>query len=334
MPLDGYGVARGKVTRVTRQDNDPVSPHFTLKIKSVSGQVWVIPVNVQSNDGTLVWVAVAESFGRKASQFLDSLLVLSEGFLNASDPSCPRVDYVRRPLFDRHRMVQAKASGPGANDDIQDVLFRVSEEARQSGASVFVFGEPFQDGGRGVHGVHMNQGNDAAHSGTNGTNQDGCLIFHFPNRPEGRRFVGFFFAFDTQCWFTSIRGHALPGFEFGPLAVADTSASGIKLLIESVVVNPIGDDRGRETVKIHNPTDSPVNLDGWLIQDGIGKVDRIEGGHVVPANGHIDIRLTGRGASLPNSEGRVILLRPDATVSHDAKYTVRGEGVGESVRVQ
>lgn len=307
-----------------------MSPHFQLTLKATTGERWRIPINVKSTDGTFIWFLKEETFGPKATHFLESLLSLPEGFMSTADPACPKVDYVKRPLFDRFKMRQTIASGPGDNDDVQDVLFRYSEEARTHNSSTFVFGEPFEGG---LHGLHMNQGSDGPHAGVNGSNQDGCLIFHFPHRPAGHQFVAFFFAFTEQCWFTNIRGYPLPGFADGPLTVVNTSAAGVPLVLSSVIVDPVGDDRGNEIVTIHNPNEHVVHLNGWMIQDGIGKVDKI-GDIAIQPKHDANVHLRGNGASLPNAGGRVILLRPDGTTAHDATYVTRGERPGTSIKFE
>ena len=81
------------------------------------------------------------------------------------------LDYSRAPLFDWPTGVALPPTGPGADDDSQDVVSRQLQNLKVSGGELIAFGSHFHDAAPkpgidtefgtkdGMHDIHMNQGN-------------------------------------------------------------------------------------------------------------------------------------------------------------------------------
>ncbi len=83
-------------------------------------------------------------------------------------------------------------------------------------ATVYAYGEKFKtedkvdkyfgfSPGRGIHDIHMNQGNSRDFRKDDGVWQDGGVLIHFEKE---NRWVGIFLAFQSQSWCTDDQGHA------------------------------------------------------------------------------------------------------------------------------
>ena len=145
-------------------------------------------------------------------------------FHPAARAATSALDYFRAPLFDWPNGVAIPHTGPGADDDLQDMLITYLKQLRDQGGELFAFGAKFPEPGQqpnprpidrefrtvqGVHDIHMNQGNPnpGPFAKDNGVFQDGGLILKF-----GSRYVGLFLRFATQ-WLPTdnATGHRSPG---------------------------------------------------------------------------------------------------------------------------
>lgn len=208
-----YGVLKGVLIGSRREDADPNSPHYSLKLEipeDESGRTWSVPVNVQSTDKSEVLFLSDMDLGRQSSSSVAAgwkkkfaALDKLEWGWTALPEHTPGValDYVREKLFTKAEMTHLPASGPGANDDVQDAVELAVQRAMQQKATVYVFGAKFSNGG--VHDIHMNQGNSGNWKKDNGIYQDGGVLMAFPS---GRN-TGLFFAFQTQDWDTDEAGN-------------------------------------------------------------------------------------------------------------------------------
>ena len=78
--------------------------------------------------------------------------------------------------------------------------------------------------------------------------------------------------------------------------------------VERALVNPTGDDAGKEVVVIGNTTLTDVNLSGWSIVDKNNTEEALAG--LLPSGGSLPIVLSGSGAQLSNKGGTIRLLNP------------------------
>ncbi len=187
-----YGVLRGKVDRWKREDppaNSNKSPHLQIRIMDGTGRAWRSPVNVRSQDKSLVIFHRADPL--QGHPILTSLDALPTGFtdlMSVTRGATTALDYSRAPLFDWPTGIALPPTGdPNVpDDDLQDVVSRRLTDLQAVGGDLFVFGSVWHDQAvkpgidqefgtkDGVHDVHMNQGNKTGdHSEDNGVFHDG-----------------------------------------------------------------------------------------------------------------------------------------------------------------
>jgi uncharacterized protein YukJ len=316
-----YGVLRGRPDRAQREE-DRDSPHYQIRILGPEGQKWRVPVNVSSSVSDPQNPTFSEVLYLVDDQFAHAQLAqfarLPVGYSELARGA--GLDYVRGNLFDRSKMRHLPHHGPGANDDLQDIVGMWTTRAINDRAECFAFGTPWEPGtprpidhqldtDRGVHLIHMNQGSSGRFRGDNAVWQDGGLLFHFPNTG---RWVGIFLAFQSQSWITDDEtGH--------PKDDVVTSNDG-EVVIVAGLINPIGDEIGSEAVVLLNTTSQTRSLAGWKLVDGNNAFEQLE--HVQLAAGEArTLRLSGHGARLPNAGGRLSLLNPDGIKVHGVSYT-------------
>jgi uncharacterized protein YukJ len=285
MPIENYGVLKGRITEC-RAERDDYAPHYHIRVRSAGMDVRV-SINVQSHDRRRpdLLHCIDDDFRHPLTQ---RLAALDDGWHpGVPGPDGLSVDYVRGGMVTRERMRAIEHDVPGADNDLNDRLDALIRKACDDPeVEVYAFGSPWgperheRDDvfrflpGRGVHDVHMNQGTPRhdRHAHDNGTWQDGAVFLHL--RRE-RRWVAIFLAFQTQRWQTDEAGY--PGSESPARPDAGSSApksgrrrvkvgEGVRILTADV--NPAGDDRGLETVTLHNTTAAPVRLDGWQLDNG------------------------------------------------------------------
>ncbi len=341
-----YGVLRGKVDRFKREDVAPgskASPHLQIRLIDGQGVPWRIPVNVRSSDLAKSLVIFHRADPLLSHPILDALPTLPSGLTDLNNK--PRtasnaLDYSRAPLFDLTTGIALPPTGPGADDDLQDVCSRQLADLKASGGELFVFGSQFHDPAvkpgidtefgtkDGMHDIHMNQGNaQGDHSEDNGVFNDGGLLLRFPDHV-----TGLFFRFQTQFLPTDAHGNRIPGVskEIPPVTTpvdtppptdpGDPHPAFPAVYIERALVNPAGDDPGKEVVVIGNTTVSSVDLTGWTIVDKNNAADALSG-VLLPAGGSVSIVLTGNGAQLSNKGGTIRLLNPAGSLIHAVSYS-------------
>lgn len=297
MSISNYGVLKGRVAEC-RQERDDFMPHYQVLIRA-GGVSFRASINVQSTDRRRpdLLFFVDDDVQHPLMQRLE---VLDEGFHPGEPgPDGLSVDYVRSGLVKHDQMRALPHDVPGGDNDLNEKLDALIRHATDDpDVEVCVFGsrwgpERERDDvfrfspGNGMHDVHMNQGTPRRerHAHDNGTWQDGALFLRL--RGEGR-WVGVYLAFQGQQWHTDDRtghpaadvpphrghdgrrggGHHAPGprREAPPAPKRVQVGDGVR--IAAAEINPVGDDRGVETVTLHNTTAVPVTLDGWTLDTG------------------------------------------------------------------
>ena len=195
--------------------------------------------------------------------------------------------------------------------------------------------------GNGLHEIHMNQGTPRRerYAEDNGAWQDGALFLHL--RDEGR-WVGVYLAFQAQQWHTDDRtGHPMadipapredhgrngrPAPSRATRSVPKRVRVGAGVRIAAAEINPVGDDRGRETVTLHNTAAEAVTVDGWMLDNGEDARHTLAG-RIAP-----DARLIVHlpvGVALSNRGGTIRLLDAGGRAVDGVTYTrdhARDEG--------
>lgn len=330
--VSDFGVLRGVVVEHGREDQDPASPHLQLIVEA-KGERWRCAINVLSSDKKAsddekeVRFAIVDPL--VGHPILGRLSGLAEGFTPLPErKSGSTLDFVREAPFVAENMQHLPFFQPGVGDDLQDLLEVYVNKAEGNPAAVaevFVWGSRFSAANnprpadvkfktkKGVHNVHMNQGNPkGTHFADNGVFQDGGVLFRFSDRV-----VGIFLKFESQSFQTSDQTGAPiekpedPGQQVLPSAA---------VAIVAALVNPEGEEIGNETVTLINTLAQPVNLAGWAIVDRDGHSDPLDGVQLRGGESKL-IVLTGAGARLGNNGGSINLLDRDGLRVHSVTYS-------------
>lgn len=178
------------------------SPHYEIWIKA-AGVDYRAAVNVRSVDGSQV-VAWWDEDYREATRLDLPTLAGAPGFRPlTTGPRGEGLDYLRDGLFPVQDMRPIPMDGGG--ETLRNLLDGAVNEAKgQRGAVAVIFGESFHDDGpdstfpfspeRGVHDVHMMQGNGGQFADDNRVNGDGALFI----RSASGKTLALFIRFKTQ----------------------------------------------------------------------------------------------------------------------------------------
>ena len=352
-----YGVLRATVDRFKREDVAPGStrsPHLQIRVVDGQGHPFRIPVNVRSGDPAKSLVIFHRADPLLSHPILASLNQIPSGLtdLNHEPRSASNaLDYLRAPLFDFPTGIALPPTGPGTDDDLQDVVSRQLSELKARNGELFAFGSHFHDAQPrpgidaefgtkdGMHDIHMNQGNAPhQHDEDNGVFNDGALILKFPDRV-----TGLFFRFKTQFLPTdNVHGNRIPGVsrEIPPSATPPhvpvptppsptppapappTQPDPVfpEVYVERALLNPPGADPGKEVVVLGNTTMKAVELTGWSIVDRNNAAEKLRG-VLLPPGASVAVVLSGAGAQLSNNGGTIRLLNPQGILMHAVSYS-------------
>lgn len=352
MSIDNYGVLKGRIVEC-RQERDDFMPHYQVLIRA-DGMSYRASINVQSADRRRpdLLFCVDDDVRHPLVQ---RLALLDDGF----HPGVPgedglAVDYVRGGLVKAGGMRSIPHDVPGADNDLNEKLDALVRHAIDDpDVGICVFGgrwgpEGERDPvfrfhpGNGIHDVHMNQGTPRSerHARDNGTWQDGAVFLHL--RHEGR-WVGVYLAFQAQQWHTDDRtGHpaadvppqrphhgrhsAHPAPRRTPPPAPQRVRVGEGVRIAAAEINPAGDDRGLETVTLHNTTSAPVAVDGWALDNGENARHRLAG--LIAPDARMTVPLPV-DVALSNRGGTILLLDAAGKPVDGVTYTrdhARDEG--------
>jgi uncharacterized protein YukJ len=331
MPLKNYGVMKGRVID-SRPGTGP-SPHYQINVVAGATQ-YRVAVNVKSQ------LAPSELLYLIVEDFRHPLMVglseLSHGFSEVpSRPGGIALDFIRGNLFHRTQMRPLPYSVPGPDNDLNEKLDAYIQRAiDDEDATVYAFGErwgPENDQrdryfgflpGNGVHDIHMNQGNVGRFIEQDGVWQDGGLLLHFPAMigsggellfPE--QWVGVFLAFQSQAWHTDdVTGH-----RFTPVPPIEEEPDG-RIRIVAAMVNPKGDEAGRERVTLLNTTPDTIDLKDWSIADKNKRKTILAAQEINPGATTL-VMLSGEGAQLSNDGGIITLLDKQGLKIDGVSYT-------------
>nr|CEG04579.1 unnamed protein product [Fusarium clavum]CEG05787.1 unnamed protein product [Fusarium clavum] len=337
MGVESYGVWRAKPVSYTFEDRhrDPKSPHLSLYFDDGKGKEGKAAINIKSgnrDESRLAYWAVSD-FTHGVTQ---KLAQLSNGFHLLADTSEQSLDglaldYIRSNLFNRvnGRILQHDIDGP--DNDILDQLKPIIDKAISAKATVYIYGSEFSSG-KGIHNVHMNQGNSGRWDDDNGVFQDGGLIFEFEDHWEA-----VFIGFASQAVHTldgpERAGYPLPEQNFNTwadfLAPERPEDEKVKKEIEDspvfiaeALVNPTGPDQqpgtSPETITLKNRTQNEIDLSGWKIRIKTGDIQTLASGRRIGPNGTVTIETT---VPLSNRGGIITLLNAEGFKVHGVSYT-------------
>lgn len=337
MPLKNYGVLKGQA--IASRLGTGASPHYQIRIVGANSH-WRIAINVKSqlSPSELMYV-VLEDFRHPVTV---GMADLPSGFNHIErKPGGMALDFIRGNLFHRNQMRKLPHSVPGPDNDLNEKLDAYIQRAIQDeDAMVYAFGERWGPEpstadryfgflpGNGIHDIHMNQGNVGRFTEQDGVWQDGGVLLHFPSLREAdgterfpEQWVGIFLAFQSQAWHTDDRtGHTIPATPPVPVPEPGPSEPDGQVQIIAALLNPPGDDVGRERVTLINTTPQSIDLKNWAIADK-NKRKTILSGPQLAAGASAMIELPRDGAQLSNEGGIISLLDPAGLKVDGVAYT-------------
>jgi uncharacterized protein YukJ len=338
MPLQSpYGVWKAKVTRWDGKTNarDPhdTTPHGYLYFHDDGQGDAKAAVNVKSADTAetrlVYWKfrspnffnsshpIIAELKKLKPSTFHRSSDELALDFINSSDK-----------LFSLRDGKIPPWSTPTPGDDIVDFLDDLFKNAIEKDATLYIFGEKFDDG-KGIHQIHMNQGNfyNPANPKSkgwykeNGPRQDGGILLDVGDG----NWEAFFVAFASQSTETDRAGNPTgPTFqqvlETGPITPPPPPSS---VRIQAAFVNPPGPDNEPilEKVRLENNGTEAVDVGNWTIGNNKGGSFPLHPLTKLPGHGG---RLAFDGSQqcpLSNTGGNIVLKDKEGRTVDIVSYT-------------
>ncbi|HBF40123.1 MAG TPA: DUF2278 domain-containing protein [Firmicutes bacterium] len=321
MPLQSYAVLKCRV--LEGQEGQNGSPHYQIHGADPNNTHYRIAVNIhsQAEPSELLYYC-DEHFEHPIIQKMSAL---DDGLtlLNSTSNSAA-LDYIRGNLFDRRQMKILPAELPGADNDLNEQIGKYIRWAlTMNDALIYAFGaawgpEEQADSyfdftpGRGIHDVHMNQGNSGKWATDNGPWQDGGLFFHFPSID---RWVAIFLAFQSQS-FVTVAETGEPVGNNVPAPQRDT----IRIL--TALVHP--SNKGRETVTLINTTNHKIDITDWVLTDNLN-FKRVLYGEIRPGE-FLTIPLMSKNAGSHGHEfakegGIISLLEPNGLKIHGVSYT-------------
>ncbi len=279
MALDRYGVLKGRI--VNRRRGVGRGRHYQIHVHD-GERNHRVAVNFKSrNPPSELLFLVDEDFVHPVTSILEGL---APGYTDLErGPTTGALDYIRGNLFDLERMRTQPYKTPAASNDLKDKIDSwVRRAMHDDRACAYAFGEPWGPEkardkyfgfkpGRGMHEVHMNQGNSVGFEESDGVWQDGALWLHFPAGRDGNahpsgQWIAVFLAFQSQAWHTEDRGgHRLEPESVG-LPVDPSGARAGRVRIVAALINPRGEDTC-ETVTLLNTAPDSICLDGWILTD-------------------------------------------------------------------
>jgi uncharacterized protein YukJ len=213
-----YGVLVGTVTDGAE---NPDTTHYEILVDA-AGEPYRIAVNITSQDGSEDIVFFDRNFKGDTKVGLGALVDGPARFQElTTGPEGTGLDYLRDPdLVHVDRMRPIPADGNSVS--LAALLAAQIERAKaDNGSTIIAFGNKFDDHtttenllfklGRGVHDIHMMQGNlpdpdpKFDHSRDNRVNGDGALFIRFSNGET----VALFSRFRTQSTKTDDNGNAV-----------------------------------------------------------------------------------------------------------------------------
>jgi len=325
MPLKSYAVLKGRprATRISAEGH----PHFQLHLEA-HGESYRVAINVRSMlEPSEMEYLIKLRFGHPITKALSRL---SPGLHPVE--RCPgglALDFIRLNLFPRDQFLKLPSHQLNGGTDLNQVLEGIFAGAiSDPGCWVYVYGEPWESDGfdrifrfhpsRGLHDVHMNQGNDPCHLEQDGCWQDGAVLIEHPRQ---QRWTGLFLKFQSQTWHTDpANGHALASADGGLSAAMPPGCHSEESTVRIVaaLVHPLDGQLPHESVTLLNVSPYPVDLAGWhLTGDAKGKWPLR--GRLAPGEAR-EIPL-GPEAPLARQGGIVTLVNREGLKMHGVYYT-------------
>ncbi len=315
MPLKNYGLLKAALVKAVpgRESNSSPEPHFQLHLNDGQSD-WRVAINVRSKafPSELLYYIVDDF----RHPILERLTPLPGGYVAAAGAeSGLALDLLRMDLFETEFLVAVPYAVEGAANDLNEILdMRIEAARKRPGATFYVWGESWDEPavkdkvfgfahGRGLHDIHMNQGNFGAFMADDGVYQDGALLIHLP-AVEGHkeRWIAVFLVFQSQALRTDDDGHSI--------------------VPVSIVAARVRPRKGEApTIMLLNASPDPVDLTGYRVYHLDEKLP-IPDATVLPPGATITVALpqTSRRDPLAHPGGYLRLLDAEGRKVDAAYY--------------
>jgi uncharacterized protein YukJ len=340
MSLKNYRLFVG---RYERGMMSPDTNHFEIKLHT-GNDYYRVAVNVRSQDGSMLMTLVNEDFKH---ELCDRLLEAfpQDGTFDINAPEKRRqfgLDLLRRNMVgDFNRMVLLPNNAPGLDNDLEDKLTALLNRSKADpGARIFAFGEQWPSTSKqdryfpeikdqGLHDIHLNQGNPSgSHDQDNGVYQDGGLLIFFPSL---NRWTAVLLAFQSQ--FNTLNPASLHTDDVSGNRIdvigGDGGVVDGEIVITGALVNPKGNESGKEKVILLNTTSRAFSLENWQLVDRTRRAFIIRNVSIQPGS-TVEINIPeGSDFSLSNQGGTISLLNAHGIKTSGVQYTksqARAEG--------
>lgn len=213
--LRQYAMLKGRPIEARRGQGK--TPHFQILVRA-GRQSHRAAINVRSSLWpSAVEIALISPF---THPMLERLWMMPPGLQRVDrKPGGIALDYVRGGICQPSDFKPLADFVEGPANDLNDLLMDlVQRVGRDPGGFLCLYGEPWgpwplrrdrQFGfipSRGMHDIHMNQGNSAEFIAQNGCWQDGGLLAYLSDE---KRWIALFIKFQSQAWETlDASGHA------------------------------------------------------------------------------------------------------------------------------
>jgi uncharacterized protein YukJ len=334
MPVADYGVWKAQPVKYTYETNeqDRFSPHLSLIFSDNERRRGRAAINIKSGDKEesrlVFWWS--QTF---QNHIVDELDKLDFGFhfLEGTDEQQLgglALDYIRGNLFQTQTGRILPHDIEGEDNDILDVLKPILDRAISKKADIYLYGAHF-DNGKGIHNVHMNQGNPEAYEKDNGVFQDGGFVLDFHGHWEAV-FIGFASQANHTEDGPSNAGFPKPLEDYSTwedflngIEISGIDKKGPPVVISGALVNPPGPDNqpgsNLETVSLTNRTAEAVDLTGWKIRNKVGQFEELPRGATLSAKGSKVFEVPR--CPLSNQGGLITLLNEQGLKVHGVSYT-------------
>ena len=342
MPIRGYGVWKGFNLKFDINDarTDPESPHGHIKFEDDSGDEIDSAINVKSSSHVtevVYWKYRAPNFFPASHPIIKKLEALTENRFYAKEENPGlHIDFLRDGLFRLEDGRIPPWNTPGIpNDDMIDFLSDFVQNGDRKNANIYIFGQEYTGGDKGIHQIHMVQGTFYERRNRrwyeeNGINQDGGIFLRFPDGT----WEAFFIAFAGQASRTDNNGNPAgislldfhggggggePGGGTGrptsPVVRPSPPPPGLSVRIQSALVNPKGSDNNPqlEMIKIENNGSEEVSLAGWFFENQTATTQRLPNGAALAAGGEAEFP-AGDCYLTNNRDGTITLKDADSQV--------------------
>jgi uncharacterized protein YukJ len=341
MGLEMYGVLKGFV--VDTKIGMGSSPHYEIRVVDKNDD-WRVAVNVKSQGSPSEVLYFVDPYFRHP--ICDQLSTLDLGFTSSRKTPEVGLDYIRTNLFNVNDMKPLPYNIPGPDNDLNELVDKYIQRANNDeSAIIYAFGEQWPETNerdkyfgfkpqKGVHDIHMNQGNSGKWMRDNGVHQDGALLIYFAST---KQWVAVFLAFQSQTFHTDDQtGNPITNTVPKPIFLSNeppvpAHIEAPDIVISGALINPVHDYVGREKVYLFNRSVQKIDLSGWTIVDTEENRSLLNGITIDPMS-CLQVELDGKGALLDAKGGIISLLDRSGIKHHGVSYTKK-DAIEEKVHL-